>query len=391
MIQIKRLVLAGFFILIISTILYSAGEKGDMGVGLRVGLNRLEGDLQNPALKPFIYGNINYNINDFVSFGAEGGYSILGDTDDLDFKTLIAPFEAHATLNFFPLSRVNLYAILGGGGVYWEATKNGETIRFPDNDTGKLQKGIDSFIKSGGGIEFAVNKKRNVFFSLGATFRYSLTDMLDVKKEGDENDGVADFYAGLSYFFRTSSRGDKDADGIPDELDLKPEQAEDNDGYMDHDGKPDGVPHLSNVQESDEDEDLKDTTPPVVIHFPVRKVEQGKNIKIKAEIFEDKKLKVASILYRPTGFNHWSVVQLKNLGGILYEGIIPGNFVTKQGHEYCVLAVDEAISGVGYCGLPKRPVNVRVIANPKVWRILNGTAAILGWGAAGYLILNDKH
>jgi len=383
----KKIILAWLFLALPCLSIFAAGEKGDLGLGFRVGLNRLEGDWQNSTFNPFFYGNVNYNLNDFVSLGAEGGYSTLEDKDTPKFQTIIAPYEVHLTLNFFPLSRFNPYAILGGGGVYWNATEDGKTKRDKLN---KLQKGVDSFLKAGGGIEFAVNKTKKLYLSVGATYRYSLTDMLDQVYSGDENDGVVDFYAGLSYFFRTSSRGDKDADGIPDELDLEPEQAEDSDGYMDHDGRRDGVPHLTNVQDKEEMDKTKDTTPPVVIHLPIKKVEEGKDIKISAEIFEDKKLKVAAALFRPKGFDHWSVVRLKNLGGILYDGIIPGKYVRKQGLEYCVIAVDESISGVGYCGLPKRPVNVKVIGNPKLWRILNGTAALLGWGTASYILLRKQ-
>jgi len=384
----RKVFWVGVVFVMIWTASYAGGEKGDMSIGLRAGFNRLEGDLNNPALKPFVYGNMNYNLNDFLALGVESGYSILGDVDDTDFKTYIFPYEAHVTLNFFPIHKANIYAILGGGGVYWNATRNNETIR--DSSSQKLQKGVDSFFKAGGGIELAINKARNVYFSLGATFRYSLTDMLENKRSGDENDGVLDFYAGLSYYFRTSTRGDKDKDGIPDVLDLSPLQAEDADGYMDHDGKPDGVPHLSSFQEKNEAVEDKDNVPPVVIHSPTFRVEEGKDLKISTEIFENKKLKVASILYRPKGLDQWNVVKLRNMGGILYQGIIPGDNIRKQGLEYCVIAVDEAISGVGYCGLPKRPVNVQVIGNPIFWRLFNGTAALLGWGAASYVILRKQ-
>ncbi len=44
--------------------------------------------------------------------------------------------------------------------------------------------------------------------------------------------------------FSNHARGDRDNDGVPDELDLKPEIKEDPDGYMDHDGKPDGIPPI---------------------------------------------------------------------------------------------------------------------------------------------------
>ncbi len=370
--------------------LFAAGDKGDMGIGFRGGLNRLQGDLKNPAFSPFLYGNLNYNVNDFFTLGAEGGYSIIEDKDSPDFRTILNPYEVHATLNFLPLSRVNPYAIIGGGGVYWNATFKGETIRFPLN-TGKLQKGFDSFLKAGAGLEFSINKSRSVSLSLGATYRYSLTDMLDQNYEGDLNDGVIDIYAGLSYFFRIRSRGDKDGDGVPDELDLAPEQVEDADGYFDHDGKPEGVPHLAGVQSNFEvEESSNDEMPPVVIHNPLKKAEAGKDIKLSAEIYENFKLNVAAVLYRSQNASQWNVIKLESTSGLLYQGVIPGDSVTKDGLEYCVIAVDEAISGIGYCGLPRRPVITRIIANPTAWRLFNGTVALIGWGAAGYLISKDQ-
>ncbi|MBN2010322.1 outer membrane beta-barrel protein [candidate division KSB1 bacterium] len=364
---------------------YSAGAKGDIGLGLKLGLNQFEGDVQNPALRPGAFGTIEYNLNDFFALGIESGYSYLEDKDRPGFQTRIIPFELHAKLNFMPISRINSYAILGGGGVYWIAIQDGFTIR--DAATQELQQKMDSFVKAGGGFEFALTKKQNTYLSIGATYRYSMTDMLDQIWSGDENDAVVEGYLGFTYTFRATSRGDRDDDGVPDELDLEPTVPEDNDGYMDHDGKLDGVPPLGDVWKTNRDaKNAMDNVPPVVIHMPIRRAPEGKSIKITAEIFENKKLKVASILYRPRNFSEWKVAALRNMGGILFEGEIPGNFVKQQGVEYCVIAVDESLNGIGYSGLPNRPNEVEVIANPIFWRIFNGFAAAVGWGAAGYMI-----
>jgi hypothetical protein len=378
-------------ILVIYTNGFPGGNTGDLGFGLRLGLNRLEGDIRKPALRPLVYGNLTYNANYFIGVGIESGFSTIADYDRKDFQTLLIPFELHATLNFFPLSRINPYALLGGGGVYWNATTNNKTVRYP-SDTGVLQKGIDSFIKVGGGLEFALNQSRKLYLNVGATYRYSFTDMFDVFPIGDENDGVVDVHVGLNYFFKTAAKGDKDDDGIPDNLDLDNTQKEDNDGYMDHDGKPDGIPPLGGVwNKMTEIDTSEDVNPPVVIHLPIRRAEQGHDIKIKAEIFENKKLKVASVIYRPVGIDNWKALKLKNLApGISYEGIIPGEFVKKQGLEYCVLAVDEAVSGIGYSGLPKRPIRVKVIGHPTGWRLINSTMAVIGWGTAGYIIYRKQ-
>ncbi len=375
------------FIILSVNFVWAGGEQTNFGIGLKAGVNRLEGDWKNPSYKPAVYGQLIYNVYDYLAICAEGGYATAGDKDQPGVETILIPYEGHLMFSFFPLGKVNPYVILGGGGFYWNYTVDGVTQR----TDGKLQKGYDSFIKSGGGLEIPLNRAHTFSFNIGATFRLSLTDRLDNRKWKNETDGVIDVHGGFTYYFRTISRGDRDNDGVPDELDLKPEIKEDPDGYMDHDGKPDGIPPITvamspGVGESNE----VDENPPVVIHSPVRRVESGKDIKIRADIYENKKLKVASILYRPVGFDQWKVGQLLNVSGTLYEGVIPRRSVMKQGVEYCVIAVDRAISGIGYCGLPKLPVRVEVLAHPKFWRILAGSVAITSWGASGYYILKKQ-
>jgi hypothetical protein len=234
-----------------------------------------------------------------------------------------------------------------------------------------------------------LHKSHYLYFDLGFTYRYSLTDMLDNEYAGDLNDGMFDIYGGVTYYFRSIKRGDRDNDGVPDELDIKIDFKEDADGYMDHDGKPEGIPPSIDTGGSDSDSTKADTDPPVVIHNPIHRVEEKQDVTVKADIYE-KKLKTASLLYRPIGFDGWKVCALRSNGGSSYKGIIPGRFVKRQGLEYCVIAVDEATSGVGYCGLPKLPVRVDVLGHPKTWRIASGIAALVGWGGSGYLMLKKQ-
>lgn len=387
--MIKKATYFSIIVLVILSVklVWAGGEQTNFGIGFKAGVNRLEGDWKNPSFKPAVYGQLIYNVFDYLSICAEGGYATVGDQDQPGVETILIPYEGHLMFSFFPMGKINPYVILGAGGFYWNYTVDGVTQRVDE----KLLKGYDSFIKSGGGLEIPLNRSHTFYFNIGATFRLSLTDRLDNRDWKDEDDGVIDIHGGFTYYFRTTSRGDRDNDGVPDELDLKPEIKEDPDGYMDHDGKPDGIPPITVAMspgvgvKTEVDED-----PPVVIHSPIRRVESSKDIRIRADIYENKKLKVTSILYRPIGFDQWKVGQLLNVGGTLYEGVIPGRSVMKQGVEYCVIAVDEAISGIGYCGLPKLPVRVEVIGNPKFWRILAGTAAITGWGASGYYILKKQ-
>jgi hypothetical protein len=205
---------------------------------------------------------------------------------------------------------------------------------------------------------------------------------------------VIDFYGGLTYYFKTSTKGDRDSDGVPDELDLNELKPEDQDGYMDHDGKPENDPEERFFGVNDISSDTlnqgPDTNPPIVIHTPVRKTEAGTDITINVEVREDREVRVASILYRTKGDKNWRVKSLRTFGKEMYTGIIPGSYVKPPGVEYCVVAVDEAVSGVGYSGLPKRPNIIKVIPKPKQWRIMAATAALLGWGSAAYLIARKQ-
>ncbi|MCI0515569.1 hypothetical protein L0128_20330 [candidate division KSB1 bacterium] len=364
----------------------AGGEKGSLGIGLRAGMTQFEADVPEPVLCPFVYGHVKFNPSAFLSLGTEFGWGELKDKERKDLKTTIMPFELDLTFNFLPLGKVNPYVLLGGGGVYWSATNNGQPV-FVDM---KKQEGIDSFLKTGGGLEFILNQQRNVTFSIGATFRYSFTDFLDQRYSGDENDQVVDIYGGLTYYFKTSTKGDVDSDGVPDGLDLEQTLPEDPDGYMDHDGKPDDQPEERFAEVIDMLPDTsrrgEDTVPPVVIHVPVRRAEEGREVPLNVEVIENREIRVVSVLYRILGETKWQVRALRSLGSTMYQGSIPNSYVRSPGVEYCVVAVDEAVSGIGYSGLPKRPNVIKVIAKPKQWRILAATAAILGWGSAGYLI-----
>lgn len=396
----KKAFILCWIMLIVLAVVYEShagGEKGSLGVGLRIGLTQLEADIAKPQLTPFYYGHIKFNPIDFVSLGCEFGYAALKDKErtKTEFQTSIMPFEADLTFNFLPLGKVNPYVTLGGGGVYWNATELDPTgVRKTIEKDGKLQEGIDSFVKTGGGLEFVLNKSRSLTLSIGGTFRYSFSEALDQIYLGDEKDQVIDFYGGLTYYFKTSTKGDRDSDGVPDELDLDDLNAEDSDGFMDHDGKPESLPEerfsATNVMLSDSLAQGPDTRPPLVFHTPVRKAEEGTDINIDVEVQEDREVRVASILYRTKGDENWRVRNLRTVSRQKYTGIIPGSYVKPPGVEYCVVAVDEAVSGVGFSGLPKRPNIIKVIPKPKQWRIMAATAALLGWGSAAYLIVREQ-
>lgn len=86
----------------------------------------------------------------------------------------------------------------------------------------------------------------SVSMDLGARFNWLISNDLDNigtsavwgYGEQDANDGMAEAFLGLTYYFGGGA-GDKDGDGILDGDDACPDDPEDMDGYMDKDGCPD--------------------------------------------------------------------------------------------------------------------------------------------------------
>jgi hypothetical protein len=166
---------------------------------------------------------------------------------------------------------------------------------------------------------------------------------------------------------------------------------EDHDGYLDHDGVSDSqvsgnVAALVNAPSTDG----VDKIPPVVIHSPVQQATIGDDIHLRAEIFENQRLLKAAVLYRPANIRRWLVEPMDSADGNSFVATIPRIAVSQAGVEYCVVAVDDAVSGVGYSGLPTRPNFVRVHGKETWWRIATTLAAVGGWGTASYLIFREQ-
>ena len=375
-------------------------DVGVFGIGLKAGVNQLDGDWHNPKLNPHGLVRLSYRPIPYLSFGGVFGYSELrtkdpkigGTEPSIEnpslYKTIIAPLEADITFNLFPLAKLNPFVTIGGGTVWWDAIYDGDTVQ--QIDTKKEQQGFDSFLKAGGGLELRV--KQSLGISLSATFRYSLTDMLDQVYSGDEKDAIISACVGLTYYFRLRTKGDMDSDGIPDILDLDPKRAEDKNGYLDHDGKPDSTPPLSEFFGSSKGKVKRQgDISPVVIHHPITEAEEKQPIKIVADIYEHHELRVTTVLYRIVGTKDWKVLRLKKKESKRYETTIPGQYVTPAGLEYCVLAVDQAVTGVGRAGWPKQPIRVNVNKNASTWRIIGGTVAALSWGLATFIMLRKQN
>ena len=348
------------------------------GIGLKVGAVQLDGDWKASEVTPIAGVRLFYKAGPFLSIVGETDFSYLIPKDDRfpgsaskDYKTLLAPAEISLQFDFSPLATVSPFVAIGGGVLWWDARYQNKTILL----NGEKQQMTTPFVKTGGGLQFRL--RNGLALSVGADFRYVFTDYLDQLKSGDEQDAVVTAWGGLSYAFASTSDDDRDGDNIPDELDLDPETPEVFNGYMDHDGKPDGV------------RSVKKTGAPIVLHHPIFKAYAGKSLPIKAVILTSSPLRVAAVLYRQKGKKTWSVLKLEK-SGQYYEGKIPGEAVTGNRLEYCIVAVNKQANAIGYSGLPKRPIQVQVLKNATTWRILSGTVAALGWGSAVYVGLRKQ-
>ncbi len=379
------------FLIVLALLSLSAnGYAGDWqwGVGFSAGTSRLEGDLRGSQLSPLVTGYLRALPIPYLALDGELGFSSLRTSSFpnpvfSDFKTVIVPFELSAIFNFLPRRKVNPYVQVGGGGVFWQA--RGDLVA---GGTRTLEDGLDSFLKTGGGFEFRVSP--SVALDLGADYRFSLTDAFDQLRQGDENDQVLDVHAGVTYYFGGRSN-DRDRDLIIDELDLMPDISEDRDGYMDHDGIPEKNPSplVMGAPEAPLD-NANVTSAPLVVHHIIEAAETGKDIAIKAQVVSDVQLKVVAALYRPNGTRSWNVVKLDALADNKYQGDIPGYAVTSAGLEYCVIAVDETLSGIGYSGLPSKPINVKATKSGTIWRVLGASVGTAAIGTASYVVLRKQ-
>jgi hypothetical protein len=342
--------------------------------------------------------HIKYFPVPYFGFGVGGGYANLTSSDGAEQaklqwdNTSVIPVDAELTFRMYPFHKISPFATVGGSGVYWESSRY---------DTTSIRSGWDAFIKVGGGLEINLTSKLKL--SLGADFRYCPNvDVLEHRDSGDENDGFITGNIGLTFHFPKGSILDLDNDGVPNDIDLDVRLAEDNDGFKDHDGIPEEDPDYKNFKEKlqiiTDDENLfsqpaqKDTQPPIIIHKPIRVAEQGQRLNINAYAFEDDSLQVCAVVYRMRSELDWSVAEMtrKATSNYRYQATIPGSYLTVDGLEYFVAAVDRSISGIGYSGLPNRPLQVKVFNNPKKWRKWGGIVAAISWSAANFLLFRRQ-
>lgn len=84
-----------------------------------------------------------------------------------------------------------------------------------------------------------------------------------------------------------------------------------------------------------------DTTPPNIVHEPVRKAVVGQPIRIQAEITDDTRIREATLYCRMTGTKPYYPIPMRR-SQATYSENIPSELVAEPGVDYYILAVDES-------------------------------------------------
>ncbi|MCK6558585.1 outer membrane beta-barrel protein [candidate division KSB1 bacterium] len=358
-------------------------QDSKFGFGLRGGVGRIEGDVKEAVLRPFGSALAYYSPDPHLAFGLEAGLGEFLTDDDTrqDSVAIALPIEFDVTLRYSPYKTFSPFVTLGAGGLLWYNVRKDNREPFQG---GSRKEERAYLLKAAGGFEVSLSQRFN--WSAGAAFRYTFSDKLDLDFSGDEHDGLITLFTGLTMKLGGGTP-DRDRDGVWDRYDLDSRAREDRDGYMDHDGVPDTQISTSLLAFTGSGATSSaDEIPPIVIHHPLKRATAGRDLRIQAEIYENRNLLKAAVLHRPVNVRRWLVEPMATSDREIYEAIIPGPSIPKGGLEYCVVAVDEAISGLGYSGLPNRPNYIMVHGRETWWRVAAFFAAAGGWGAAGYVV-----
>jgi opacity protein-like surface antigen len=363
--------------------IFVAAQTPRFGVGVRGGVARLDGDVDISPARVEISGVFSYALLPHLSLGGQVGFTdlALGAKPDTAILRMM-PAALNLTLRFAPYNQLTPFVTLGAGGVRWKHFHKSTHKAIPLS--GNKESDFDYFLHTAGGLDITLSPRLS--WTVGAAYRYGLADDFDALSQGDKNDAVISAFTGFTINIGKIS-GDADHDGVSDRYDLNSKVSEDRDGYLDHDGVPDK--HMSAIAANvyaEENNGGNDKVQPIVIHKPPLHATAGRKLRLHAEIFENRNLRTVAIIYRPANIRNWLMAPMNAVKGKLYVGTIPDSSVQRAGLEYCVVAVDAALSGVGYSGLPSRPNFVRVHAKETGWRIVSGLAAAAGWGAASYLV-----
>jgi len=247
MIKIKKLQIV-FLLLFLAGSIFSQSLKkhfhplSNSIVGsIEGGTNYSFSDYENPKLGWLVSAKLQYyfptNSNHIFGFGLNGGIQNISAENNYlglpsTFKTQI--FNGGGEIIYsYALGNVLPFFTIGGSYFIFDFETRHIKSRFYDITNGNE---ISSIVADGiVGLKYRASKLVTLDFSLG--YHQVLNDNLDAIKFGKYNDFFVTGRIGISVMLW--NRVDSDNDGIPDDIDQCPYEAEDIDGYQDEDGCPD--------------------------------------------------------------------------------------------------------------------------------------------------------
>ena len=264
----KKLTLILLVLLLSSTAALANDIDQKTGLGVNYGWMKMIGGEHD-------YSNVDQNFGFWFRHGLSSNWSFEaafrygyvrpgsaspGEDAGLTFDSTHAFYTTtiHATLgaryHFSPDKAFSPYAGVHGGFLDWtvrDENGNNDVGMFPDGDPvyGYAESGRGNFLV-GSGLTLGASLGMEYFFSdaismdLAARYSYLVDNEMDTigmssvwgVDNVDANNGLLEMYLGVTFYF--GGNKDKDGDGILNDDDACPEEAEDFDGYQDEDGCP---------------------------------------------------------------------------------------------------------------------------------------------------------
>ncbi len=212
---------------------------GKVGIGIKGGLDRYSGDLEQSMWASYGDVHLTYWVIDKVALNVTYGIGFLGTERSAEtyFKTWNYSLGLMLRYKPFPKSSFNPYLT---GGFEWfkihPKDRNGFTkSTFTKGlNSGKFKR-TNNAIPLGIGVSFFLNDW--LALDLEGLIHFSFVDYIDVVEAGSKKDSWSTVAAGLSFYLGKPK--DTDGDGIIDKYDKDFLHPEDFDGFEDTDGMPD--------------------------------------------------------------------------------------------------------------------------------------------------------
>lgn len=168
---------------------------------------------------------------------ASGYRNIKGENNNLglpeQFSSSIIPFSLGVEYQHYFKKGILPFLNLGNSLYLFSFSDENIYSKLIDKTNGDVNNSF--VIDANTGVKYLLNEKVTLKFQIGIHF--ILADNLDAIKIGNHNDFFTDINIGLSY--NIWSKKDTDGDGLFDDEDTCPNEAEDFDGFQDEDGCPD--------------------------------------------------------------------------------------------------------------------------------------------------------